>query len=228
MNNRNLYKLLLLIALINLSCENAETKNLQQKNNSIESSKNEEFNQNKLGSLENDKNELTELVKQVFKWHINDDERDFPYKYDSLDTNIYIGIDWEKYDKRAESLKSTNFFSHTFLDNHRIIAVNIDSSMKKASKDWRNVMAGIPIWASNTDDWCGCQDNPGEDYWKLISINSLVVNNHNASFNWTWSKTDKKSGKKMEAEEVDGVWKIRWVEGFSYYGTVEDYDKIMN
>ncbi|MFT6967039.1 MAG: hypothetical protein ACJAT1_002265 [Marivirga sp.] len=41
--------------------------------------------------------------------------------------------------------------------------------MRKADVKWRNIHDEIPIWSSDTDVWCGCQDYPDE-YWNLLTI----------------------------------------------------------
>jgi hypothetical protein len=110
--------------------------------------------------LTNDSIQLTTLVRQVYKWHMTNRLVDFPDKYEKPFEIILIGIDWVTYDKNIEMFKKTNFFTDQFLSNHKTIALNIDSSIRKADIKWRNLNDGIPLWDLDADAWCGCQDYP--------------------------------------------------------------------
>jgi hypothetical protein len=172
--------------------------------------------------------ELTTLVRQVYKWHMTKKLNDFPYKYAKPNDTIFVGIDWEAYSKNIEVFKKTNFFTNDFLSYHKTIASNIDSSMKKADLKWRNINDGIPLWNTDADDWCGCQDYP-DNYWDILTLDSLQIENNFASFNWTWDKkpTSYPHNYKMTAKKIGGNWMINSIEGFKYYGNVAYYDKIM-
>lgn len=187
---------------------------------------------NKLNATDKEKKdsvELTNLVRQVYKWHMTNSFIDFPYKYEKPADTIFVGIDWEIYNKNAEALKNTIFFTEDFLLSHKTIALNIDSSMKRADIKWRNINDGIPLWDTEADDWCGCQDFP-DNYWQLITLDSLQIVNNSASFYWTWDKgpSDYTFHYKMTAKKIGDIWKINSMEGFKYYGSVESYDKMIN
>ena len=174
--------------------------------------------------------ELTALVRKAYKWHMAKPLDDFPYKYRNQADSIFTGIDWAKYNQNIEVFKKTGFFTDSFLSNHKAIALTIDSSMKKADITWRNIHDGIPIWSTEADDWCVCQDYP-DNFWdlNLITIDSLTLQNNTANFYWTW---DKEPGPEQHKVRVTAVktgnnWKINSLEGFKYYGTVADYDKVM-
>jgi hypothetical protein len=175
--------------------------------------------------------ELTSLVRKLYEWHETKYRSNgFPFKVSSPTDSIFTGIDWDAYNKNFEVYKKTNFFSQEFLDRHKTIALTIDSSIRKASIEWRNYQDGIPLWDTDADDWCGCQDSP-DNYWKRLIISNFKFSNDTVTFNWTW---DKKDGidppfkYEMKAKKVNGVWRISYMEGFKYYGTVADYDKTMN
>ncbi|WP_417940983.1 hypothetical protein [Flavobacterium sp. RS13.1] len=169
--------------------------------------------------------ELTELVKEVYEWHNSKRLDDFPYKYDEKKDSIFIGIDWDKYKNNIQLFKQTNFFSTDFIKNHKSIAQTLDSSIRKADITWRNINDGIPLWETNADNWCGCQDYP-EEYWKRLTIDSLTLNQGYANFIWTWDK-DFPHSYKVTAKKEDGKWKINSLDGFKYFYTVEEYDKMM-
>jgi hypothetical protein len=172
--------------------------------------------------------QLTTLVRQVSNWHMTERLGDFPYEFDNLADSIFIGIDWEAYDKNIEIFKMTNFFSDTFLSNHKKIALIINTSIKKADIEWRNINDGIPLWVTGADNWCGCQDYP-DNYWEFITIDSLNIQNNYAGFNWTWdnSQSSYPFSQEITAEKINDRWKISSIEGFNYFDSVEDYDRIM-
>ena len=110
-------------------------------------------NTESIGEFENDSIELTDLVRNVYEWHMTVRLNDFPYKHEEPGDTLFVGIDWEKYNNNIKVFKQTDFFSQDFLDKHKKIALIVDSSIKKADKEWRNINDGIPIWDSNADDW---------------------------------------------------------------------------
>jgi hypothetical protein len=172
--------------------------------------------------------ELTNLVRQVYEWHMTKRINDFPYKYENPSDTIFIGIDWDIYNRNVEILKNTQFFTDDFLSFHKSIALTIDSSMKKADIKWRNINDGIPIWDTDADDWCGCQGYP-DNYWEIITLDSLKIGIDYASFNWTWDTvpTEYPHYYKITSRKIENKWKINWMEGFKYYGTVKDYDDVL-
>lgn len=171
---------------------------------------------------------ITKLVQQVYEWHINNLINDFPLKYNSPSDTIFIGIDWEKFNQNIETLKKKDFFTDDFFTSYKNIALTIDSSIKKADIKWRNINDGIPLWDTDADNWCGCQDYP-DNYWQLLNLDSLKIENDCASFKWTWDKIHNEASHyyMMTAKKVGVQWKISSIEGFKYFGSVEDYDKMM-
>lgn len=173
----------------------------------------------------NDSIELTNLIRQVYKWHMEKKLDDFPYKFDQNNDSIFIGIDWVKYQSNVEILKMTNFFSNDFLINHKNIALTLDSSISKADIFWRNINHGIPLWETNADNWCGCQDYP-DNYWETLTIDSLLIEEDYAIFNWTWTNEWNHSYK-ITSKKEEGKWKISSMEGFKYFFSVDYYDNSM-
>ncbi|WP_345057447.1 hypothetical protein [Hymenobacter glaciei] len=176
--------------------------------------------------------QLTTLIRDIYEWHETKHRNvGFPFKGNFPSDSVFTGIDWDAYNKESEIFRQTNYFSQEFLNRHRAIATTIDSSVKKASVEWRNFNDGIPLWSTDADDWCGCQDSPDE-YWKQLSISNLKLSNNNtAVFNWAWGIKDGVEPPftyKMKAKKENGVWRISYMDGFSHYGTVADYDKTMS
>jgi hypothetical protein len=183
----------------------------------------------RLYSVNIDSIELTKLTRQVYEWHMNNRIDDFPYKFEVNQDSIFTGIDWEKYQNNIQLIENTGFFTRDFLKKHKTIAMTLDSSIKKADITWRNIYDGIPLWATNADDWCGCQDYP-DNYWDFLKIDSLTINTDYANFIWIWDQEIKIDSHtyKLTARKENGNWKINSVEGFNYYYSVEHYDKLMN
>lgn len=194
---------------------------------SCNDSKINKINNKELEQTENKKDsiELSKLVKNVYKFHLEKNIDDFPYKYENTLDTIFTGINWDSYKKNITVLKKTNYFTNDFLISHKNIAKTIDTSIKKAAIKWRNINDGIPLWSTGADDWCGCQDYQ-DDYWKLIILDSLEINTNSASFYWTWD-SEHSHKYKMTAKKVENKWLIDSMEGFKHFGTIEDYDKMM-
>jgi hypothetical protein len=183
--------------------------------------------------INSDSIQLTSLVRNLYKWHATKySNRDFPLKFSNPSDSIFTGIDWNAYALHIETLKKTNFFSPDFFSNHRAIALSIDSSIKQAGIEWRNINDGIPLWDTDADEWCRCQDYP-DNYWSIITLTDFKFGKDDVSFNWTWKGNANKvppNKYAAKAKRENGIWKISYLEGFcsKSYGTVSDYNKIMD
>lgn len=208
----NFYFVILVIILI-FSCNKKAENNIIAKDSTT-------INQSNIDSTE-----LTNLVRLVYEWHMNSEIEDFPYKYEDERDSIFIGIDWDKYQNNTEVFKKTNFFSIEFLNKHKEIAKNIDASIRKADLKWRNRNDGISLWETGANDWCNCQDYP-DNYWTILTIDSLVINKDNADFVWTWDK-DLSHTYRVKAKKENGKWKINSLHGFKYFLTSQEYNKMM-
>lgn len=206
--------LIIFLLIVSISgCKEDTEKNIIKKDSLI-------ANQSKIDSVE-----LINLVRQVYNWHMNNEIEDFPYEYEDGQDSIFIGIDWDKYRNNTEVFKKTNFFSIEFLNKHKEIAKNIDASIRKADLKWRNSNDGISLWETGADNWCGCQDYP-DNYWKILTIDSLVIKKDNADFVWTWDK-ELSHTYRVKAKKENGKWKINSLNGFKYFYTTQEYDKMM-
>ncbi|MBD2722247.1 hypothetical protein [Hymenobacter armeniacus] len=174
--------------------------------------------------------ELTALVRNVYEWHVTKyPNYGFPLQVNTPSDSLLTGIDWAAYNNNYAAFKKTGFFSNEFLARHRAIALTIDSSVRQASAEWRNANDGIPLWYSDADDWCNCQDNP-DNYWQRLTLSNLKFGADTATFNWTWDEKDGIAppfSYAMKAKKVNGAWKINYMEGFRNYGTAADYNQRM-
>jgi hypothetical protein len=174
--------------------------------------------------------ELTALVRNAYEWHVTTfPDYGFPLKFNTPSDSLFAGINWAAYNKNYAVYKKTNFFSDDFLAKHRAIAMTIDSSIRQARAEWRNAKDGIPLWFTDSDDWCNCQDNP-DQYWQRLTLNNLKFGDDTAVFNWTWDEKDGVApplSYRMKAKKVKGAWKISYLQGFENYSTVADYNERM-
>ena len=87
---------------------------------------------------------------------------------------------------------------------------------------------GIPIWDLDADYWYGGNYYP-DDYWNILTISNLKINYSTASFYWTWDKnfTSSPHEYKIIAKKIENHWRIEYLEGFRYFGSVEHYDNYM-
>ena len=201
----------ILLIILFFGCKENFQNNITSKDNAI-------TNKSNVDSLE-----LTNLVRQVYDWNMNNEIDDFPYEYEN--DSIFVGIDWDKYRNNIEIFEKTNFFSIDFLNKHNQIAKSIDSSIRKADLRWRNRNDGISLWETGANDWCGCQDYP-DNYWKTLTIDSLLINKDIAEFVWTWDKQMSHTYR-VKAKKENGKWKINYLNGFKYFYTTQEYDKMM-
>ncbi len=181
---------------------------------------NETSNQKEIDSIE-----ITKLIRQVYEWHNTISIDDFPYKFNEEQDSIFVGIDWDKYQKNIELFKQTNYFTNEFLNKHKEIAKTLDSSIKKADIIYRNNKDGMSLWETGADNWCGCQDYD-EKYWETITIDKLNINKSEANFNWSLDKYNSHSYK-ITAKVENGQWRINKLEGFKHFYSIEEYDKMM-
>ncbi|MBX3162932.1 MAG: hypothetical protein KF900_00495 [Bacteroidetes bacterium] len=176
--------------------------------------------------------ELTTLVRDVYEWHETKYRKNgFPFKHNT--DSIFTGVDWDTYAKEMAVFKKTNFFSESFFAKHRALAMSTDTSIKQTSIEWRNVKDGIPIWETDADDWCNCQDYP-DNYWTFLLLKDITIKHDTATFKWTWDNNGNNDEffsnheYEMKAVKENGTWKISYMEGFKNYRTASGYNQIIS
>lgn len=155
--------------------------------------------------------ELTLLVKKIYKWHqtVKTKYNGFkPLKRDPSDT-LYTSIDLEENKKSIEELKETGFFSDSFLNDYRNIAVRMNKELQDGSSQWPE--GELATFDGDADAWCNCQDFPVDDYWNIIKLNALNIINNSAQFKWTWGHDFYYNTK---ATKENSAWKISYLQGF--------------
>ena len=157
----------------------------------------------------NDTSELEKLTKKLYEWNeTKSSQIDFdPLQKEETDT-IYTRIDLARHKQRLKELKETCFFANQFLDNYDKIALTIDEKMMNKSIVY--YIGELPPYGNDANPWCNCQDNP-DNYWKKIKLKNIVINDKNASYDWTWGDNFKY---KVKAIKENGIWKISYLQGF--------------
>jgi hypothetical protein len=191
-----------ILSLLLIGCNQADKKTT--------SSPNQPSTDKPSGIVTNDKENLQQLVRNLYKWHENKStQNDFDPTADNQDS-IYVGLDLNKHEQRLAELKKTNFFSDQFLDNYNKIALTIDEGLKSKKLEW--FVGEIPPFGNDTNPWCDCQDNP-ERYWESMTIDKITIDNKTATFIWTWGNNFKY---KVKAIKENDNWKITYLQGFDF------------
>jgi hypothetical protein len=163
----------------------------------------------KIADNDQDSIALTKLVRQVYKWYEkNAHNSDFSPKTNTATDTLYNGIDWTAYNKRVKTIKESNYFDKSFIDNYQKIAEYLDTALKSGREIWP--VNELPSFGFDVNPWCGCQDYP-DNYWDIIKVTDLKVVNNTATFSWTWGDG---FTYKTSATKNNGAWKISYLEGF--------------
>ena len=160
-------------------------------------------------SFKTDSTELKSLVVELLKWHETDKKSDFEPLLNSPTDTIYTGINWELHKKRVAELEKTSFFSRDFLDNYQNIASHLDKELKLNKTKY--FVGDLPPYGNEANEWCNCQDYPG-NIWKRLQIVNLTINDNAAAFQWTWGENFFYS---IKARKENNVWKIAEMEKFT-------------
>lgn len=160
---------------------------------------------------------LANLVKTLYKWHVTQKltfEGFKPVKLNTTDT-LYKGIDLFENQKSVDELRGTGLFADSFLKDYRNIALRMDKELRDGSSIWP-ANGDPPTFDNDVDPWCDCQDEPIDDYWKIIKLNNLSINNNEAHFNWIWEgyPAFKDFKYKMVAVRQNNDWKIAYMQGY--------------
>ncbi len=160
---------------------------------------------------------LTNLVRELYKWH----DADFqttdgsaadgfrPMKLNAS-AKLYSGIDLNKKQKVIKRLKRTGLFADDFLNNFRKIAMRMDKELRDGSSKWP---AGESSpFMNDVDVWDACPNSPADDYWSIIKLTDVEINQDEASFNCTCN--DGEDNYKAKAKKQGGKWRISYLEGF--------------
>ena len=113
-----------------------------------------------------EKEQIKDVVRQVYKWHEADTSKDeIAVLTDSKDS-IYIGIDLRRHNERLNELRSAKYFSDEFVSNYDKIVRTIDKKLKNGEYKW--LVGDLPPFGNDADPWCNCQDVPDSGWQDKI------------------------------------------------------------
>jgi hypothetical protein len=163
-----------------------------------------------VSAAETDSVKLTRLVRDLYKWHETKRmkyEGFKPLKRNATGT-LYTSIDLDENQKAIEELKQTGLFASDFLNEYRKIAERMDKELRDGSSLWPE--GELSTFGDDVDAWCNCQDFP-DQYWNVIKLADIKINNKNADFKWTWGDN---FYYKTKAIKENGNWRISYLQGF--------------
>lgn len=158
----------------------------------------------------NDSLEITELLKNMYKWHAKDElVGDFDTFLAHPDDTIYAGIDQQAHQKRIKTIKESNFFTDAFVKNYDNIAKTIDTELKKGNAKY--YVGELPPFGNESDPWTHSQDS-ADDYWKIFSLSKITYTGDTIDCIWSW----KDYAYSFTLKKVNGNLKIDRMEGFDH------------
>jgi hypothetical protein len=169
-----------------------------------------------------DKEEIKNLVRQVYKWHEAQKPSNNNMVTDSKDS-IYVGFNLDQLKSDINELQKTNLFTDEFIDNYNKIYLTIDKKLK--SKEFKWLVGGLPPFGSDANPWCNCQDVPYDkpNPWELIEVEIITLQSDKGELNWKWGKPElngatgwKEFTYRFRVAKEDGRWKIAYLEGFDF------------
>ena len=155
------------------------------------------------------KEQIQNLIRQVYKWH----EQQISSYNDMITDNkdsIYIGFNLDQLKLDIEEFKATNFFSDEFIDNYHKIFTTLDKKLRNKELEW--LVGDFPPFGNDANPWCNCQDNP-DNYWQTMTIKNIVMDSNKAFFTWTWGDNFEY---KAKAVKQNDKWKISYLQGFDF------------
>jgi hypothetical protein len=157
-----------------------------------------------------DSTEIINLLKQVYKWHDNNQNKLIDFDVIVKDS-FQTALNYLSFNKTFEAIKKTNFFSTSFINNYKKIADRINFKLTTAHPKYPNE---INFAYQDADPWTYFQDD-ADKYWETFKISNFVLSTDKASLKWNVkikSWTSEKYAVKFEKE--NGFWKLSYLEGF--------------
>ncbi|PXY02767.1 hypothetical protein DF185_01355 [Marinifilum breve] len=202
-------KYIVLLVLINgIILSNCSQKSNAATNTALE--KTEAFDES------NDKKEILELIRQLYKWEANNQITIGQLAItDEIEEKV-IGFDTIKSLEFIDMFRKTKLLSEEFLSNYQKIVKTLDKKFKLKEMEW---FAGdMPPYGNGSNPWCNCQDEPYAEHWNKIEITFIEINQFDASLTWTWGQSDWSKGfnYKVRVTKENEKWKISYLQGFDF------------
>jgi len=185
-------------------------------------SKNTLATNEKSANTADDKEEIENLVRQVYKWHEAQKPSNNDMVTDGKDS-IYIGFNLDQLKLDLNELKETNLFAGEFIDNYNKIYLTINKKLKNKEFEW--LVGDLPPFGNGANPWCNCQDVPYDkpNPWDLIEVEIITLQSDKGELNWKWGKPElneatgwKEFTYRFRVTKVNGKWKIAYLQGFDF------------
>lgn len=199
----------LILGLMLLGCNQADTKTTA-------------VTEEKAITETDDKEEIQNLIRQVYKWHEAQNPSNNDMITDDKDS-IYIGFNLDQLKLDIDELEATNFFSKEFIDNYNKIYTTLDKKLRNKELEW--LVGDLPPFGNDTNPWCNCQDVPYDkpNPWDLIEIEIINLDNDKSELLWKWGKLELNETEgwkdfvyKFRVVKENDKWKISYLEGFNF------------
>lgn len=200
---------ILILGLLVFGCKQADNKNTLATNE-------------KSASADGDKEEIKNLVRQVYKWQEAQKSSNNEMITDDKDS-IYIGLNLEQLKLDVKELKETGLFADEFIDNYNKIYLTIDQKLKNKEFEW--FVGDLPPFGNEANPWCNCQDVPYDkpNPWDLIEVEIINLQSDKGELNWKWGNPELNGASDWEefayrfrVVKENGSWKIAYLEGFDF------------
>ncbi|HLN94977.1 MAG TPA: hypothetical protein VK183_05015 [Flavobacterium sp.] len=172
------------------------------------------------GDVVDNKAQIQELIRRVYKWHEAKEPADDEMITDSNDS-LYIGFSQTVLKRELAEMKATNLFSKAFLDNYHRIFITLDRKLRRNEIVWP--VGELPPFGSGADPWCNCQDIPYDNPWDSIAVEIVRLTDEKAELVWKWGDTGantspewKQARYRFRVVKEDAKWKIAYMEGFDF------------
>lgn len=204
---RNIVLLLLISGTILSICNQKGNATIIKKNDFV-----------KIDTLEksNDKKEIQELIRQLYKWENKNKITIGQLAVTDENDEIVIGFDTIKNLEFVDMFRKTKLFSEVFLSNYQRIVKTLDQKIKSKEMEW---LAGdMPPYGNGSNPWSNCQDVPYAEHWNKIEITFIAMNQFDATLTWTWGESEwsKNFSYKVKVVKEKQKWKIAYLQGFDF------------
>jgi hypothetical protein len=169
-----------------------------------------------------DREDIKNLVRQVYKWHESQKPSDNDIITDDKDS-FYIGFNLDQLKLNLDRLKATGFFAVEFIDNYSKIFLTINKKLRSGEFVW--LVGDEPPFGNDANPWCNCQDVPYDkpNPWDFIEVEIVNLQSDKGELNWKWGKPElngapgwKEFRYKFKVVKEGGKWKIAYLQGFNF------------
>jgi len=152
--------------------------------------------------------DIIHAMQAAYKWHdhIKDKEAYVVIVRDTLQ----VGVDMAQLAATAGELKSTGYFSESFIDNYETIGKAVDNVLRHDTVKYYNE---INFGFQDADPWTFFQDDAG-NYWDSFIVRDFRINADTASLKWTLRGISEADGYLVKFKREKDGWKVTYMAGF--------------